>query len=152
MCVSVLSMCWCMCVQHVMHGDAAWDAWGVLSVCMAWHWGTNWTYCVNTTNTDQNMISMISQDKIQALELTWVQFNTKMSLGHFVKHLTCNKVYKWWKMYEYNENCHKGPTQRHKQQIGLSPNKDFEKFSQKLRTLTYFWKIPNIQNPKLKST
>ena len=48
------------------------------------------------------------------------------------------------KMYEHNEDCHKGPTQRHKQQIGLSPNKDFEKFSQKLRTTTQISKIPNF--------
>ena len=131
-------MWWCMCVQHVMHG-------------MAWHWGTKRKKCEKHTNTDQNMINMISQDKIQALELTWVQFNTKMSLGHFVKHLTSNKVPKWCKLHEHNEiflntcsNCHKGPTQEQSQQMGLSPIKDFEIFLQKLRTPTHFRKIPNF--------
>ena len=97
-----------------------------------------------------NMINMISQDKVQALELTWVQFNTKMSLGHFVKHLTCNEVHIWWKMHEHNEvclntcsNCHMGPTQIHKHQMGLSPIKKFWKFFHKYEEpQPTFWKSP----------
>ena len=118
MCVFVLSMC----VQHVMHGDK-----------------------------NQNMINMINQDKNQALELSWVQFNTRMSLGHSVKHLACNSEFQLWTVHEHGEiclntslECLKGPTQIHKHQMGLSPIKDFEKFSQKLRTSTHFRKIPNF--------
>ena len=44
-------------------------------------------------------------------------------------------------------NCHKGPTQIHKQQMGLSPIKNLERFSQKLRTPTHFRKIPTFENP-----
>ena len=42
-----------------------------------------------------------------------------------------------------------GPTQEQSQQMGLSPIKDFEKLSQKLRTPTQFLKTP-IFEPKLK--
>ena len=78
-----------------------------------------------------------------------------MSLGHSVKHQTCNKVHRWWKMHEYSEkclntcsNCHMEPTQEQSPQMGLSPIKDFEKISQKLRTPTQFQKSP-ILNPNL---
>ena len=59
-------------------------------------------------------------------------------------------------MHEHNEIClntcsnyHKGPTQEQSQQMELSPIKDFEKISQKLRTPTQFSKIPNLLNPNL---
>ena len=146
----------CVCVEHVlMHMCAASDAWGVprKPYCVPRVCAT-WAKCVKHKYKDQNMVSMISQEKILLLELTWVQFSTRMSVGHFDKHLSCNRVHRWWKMHEHNEiclntcsNCHKGSTQIHKQQMGLSPIKNLERVSQKLRTPTHFRKIPNFENP-----
>ena len=52
-------------------------------------------------------------------------------------------------MHEHDEtflktssNYHKGPTQMHKHQMGLSPIKELKKFSQNLETQPNFWKFP----------
>ena len=52
-------------------------------------------------------------------------------------------------MHEHEEIClntssnyHKGPTQMHKHQIGLSPIKELKKISQKLETQPNFRKSP----------
>ena len=81
-----------------------------------------------------------------------------MSLGHFVKHLTCYNAQLLWKMHEQiekclntNLKCLKGPTQMHQQQMGLSPIKILENFSKNWVTQPFFEKIPNFENSKLKS-
>ena len=151
--------CVCACCACVVHVCAVWDAWGVPSD--AWHsngWDKMGTMCIHT-NTEQNMINMINQDKNQALKLIWVQFNTRMSLRHFFKHLACNSEFQLWTMHEHgiiclntSLECLKGPTQIHKHQMGFNPIKDFEEFSQKLRTPTQFLKIPNFWTLTLIST
>ena len=52
-------------------------------------------------------------------------------------------------MHEHDEkclntssNCHKGPTQMHKHQMGLNPNKELKKNSQKQETQPNFRKYP----------
>ena len=52
-------------------------------------------------------------------------------------------------MYEHDETCfktssnwHKGPTQMHKHQMGLSQIKELKKFSQNLETQPNFRKSP----------
>ena len=52
-------------------------------------------------------------------------------------------------MHEHDEkclntssNCHKGPTQMHKHQMGLNPIKELKKFSQKIETQPNFQKSP----------
>ena len=94
-----LCMCWCMRMQHEMHEVCLEGP----NVCMAWHWGTKWTICVKDTSNDQNMTSMFNQKETQVLELIRIQYNTKMSLGHSVKHLMCNRVHNLWKMHEHSE-------------------------------------------------
>ena len=81
-----------------------------------------------------------------------------MSLGHFVKHLTCYNAQLLWRMREQiekclntNLKCLKGPTQMHQQQMGLSPIKILENFSKNWVTQPFFEKIPNFENSKLKS-
>ena len=85
---------------------------------------------------------------------SWVQFNAKMSLRHYVKHLTCNRVHNLWKMHEYNEklprymlNLPYGANIRTIIANGAQPNQNFGKFFTNLRTPTHFQKIPKILEP-----
>ena len=138
MCVYVM----CMCVQHVTQE---------LCLVCAWHWGTKKLKCVKHTPIYQNMSSMFNQKETLVLELIWVQFNTRMSLGHSVKHLTCNSEQHLWIMHEQDEicvntwlECLMGPTQIRTQQMGLNPIKILKKNFTKIRTPTQFSKIPNF--------
>ena len=122
------------------------------SVCMAWHWGTKKTKCVQYTQIDQNMVHKIKQDQNQRLELSWVQNNIEMSFRQSVKHMTCNNAKNLWKMHEHMEkclntcsNCHKGPTQMHKYRMGLSLIKELKKISQTLESQPNFWKSPILK-------
>ena len=81
------------------------------------------------------MLPKFNQGYAQGMELSWVQFNTRMSYEHSVKHIACNSEQHKWTMHKHDEiclntclDCHKGPTQMHKDQMGLSPIKNFEKF------------------------
>ena len=80
-----------------------------------------------------------------------------MSLGHSVKHLTCNNAQQWWKMHEHSEKyalIHaKTTTQvQHKNKhsrLITSQSKNGKNFH-KIRTPTHFRKkIPKIWNPNL---
>ena len=71
----------------------------------------------------------------------------KMSLERFVKHLACSRAQHKWTMHEHKWKslntlleCHTGPTQIHKDQIGLSPIKILEIFSQNHEPLPIFEK------------
>ena len=96
---------------------------------------------------------MFNQGYTQTLELILVQFNTKMSLAHFDKHLACNNALHEWTMHEQIEKClnisvkcHKGPTQIHTDQMGLSPIKTLKKFCLENMNPTIVQKIPNFKN------
>ena len=61
----------------------------------AWHGNVRekmGTMCKHTP-IDQNKYSMFNQKETQVLELIRIQYNTKMSLGHSVKHLACNSEF-----------------------------------------------------------
>ena len=92
MCVHLL----CMCAHELMQVSAAKGAWGVPRGCLVCTWqgikAQKKSMCVKHTPIDQNMSSMFNQKETQELELIRVQFNTRMSLGHSVKHLACNRA------------------------------------------------------------
>ena len=66
---------------------------------------------------------------------------------HSVKHIACNSEQHTWTMHEHDEiplntclECHTEPTQIHKDQIGISPIKILEIFSQNHEPLPIFKK------------
>ena len=141
----------CACVVHVC-------AWANACECSRWcivcAWGgieaqkKNFK-CVKHIPIDKNKSSMFNQKEIQAKGLAWVQFNTRMSLGHSVKHLACNRVqYQWtmhehkWKSLNTRLECHIGPTQIQAQQMGLSLIKILKKFHKNKNPNPIFWKSP----------
>ena len=57
--------------------------------------------CVKHTPNDQNMINKFNHGNPQSLVLIGVQNNTKMSFGHFIKHLMCTYKTNMWAMHEH---------------------------------------------------
>ena len=138
MCVCLGNACAGACVCIMMH-EVCLEGPSVCLVCATWE------KCVKHIINDQNKLNKVKQVYTQKLEFTWIQFNTKMSLGHSVKHLTCNKVHKWWKMHEHSEKClntcsnyHMGPTQKQSQQ-------NFTK----TKNLNPIFENPQFLNPNL---
>ena len=89
---SVCSM-WCMGMQQKMH-EVCLEG---LSVC------NKSKVCETHNLISKQVITNSNQWKIQKLEFTGIQFSTKMSLRHSIKHLVCNREHQLWAMHEHDE-------------------------------------------------
>ena len=114
---------------------------GVHTWCMCKAWlSTFGLKCVKHTPNDQNMINKFNHGNPKSLVLIGVQNNTKMSFGHFIKHLMCTYKTNMWEMNEhewilpkYMLKCRNWPTQIETDQMGQSPIKKLKIFSQNLK-------------------
>ena len=128
-------------------------AYGMHMWCMCKAWlSTFGSKCVKHIPNDQNMINKSNHDNPQSLEHIGVKSNTKMSFGHFIKHLMCTYTTNMWAMHEhewilpkYMLNCHNWPTQTQTDQMGQSPIKKLKKFSQNIYFPNPFSKITQFK-------
>ena len=145
--------------MHVLvHVCASWDAWGLPRECLvsAMHgidarskqsMQHTWvqTKKVDKSKHDKNYTLGTHLSSKQTQKCHWDILSSTLNATVHNNDGKCMNVVKI--CLNTCLNCHKGPTQMHKHQMGLSPTKKLKKFSQKTRTPTHFRKIPNFENP-----
>ena len=145
MCVFMLSMYWCMCVQHEMQE--------VCLVCV-WHGieAQNEHNVYKHTSNDQNM-HVQSKDKnrfgthlipIQHKIVTRTFWQTP-SMQQCIS--TMNNAWTWWNMPQYMLRMPQGANTDANTSNGTQPNQNFGKPCTKLRNLTLFRKNPQFWKP-----